>query len=68
MEVRDSAVDAIEARNRCLEAMVQSDDIPTRTSLWRASLRYARLARERGGERDAGELASPSPIAVGRSE
>lgn len=65
---RDGVADAIEARNRCLEAMVQSDDEQTRCSLWRASLRYAQLAREKGGERVAGDLAAPSPIAVGRSE
>jgi hypothetical protein len=62
---RNGYDDAIEARNNCLRAMSETDCVDTRTSLWRASLRYGQLAREKVGERTAGEMAAPSPFAAG---
>lgn len=42
MEQRDGREDARIARDRCLQAIVESEDFETQRSLWRAALRFNR--------------------------
>lgn len=44
--MEDGRTDAEVARDRCLRAMVESQDLETRRSLWRAALKYDRKNRE----------------------
>lgn len=38
--MEDGRNDALIARDRCLQALVESEDLETRRSLWRAAIRY----------------------------
>lgn len=53
------------ARDRCLVAMIASNDIRTRRSLWRAAIRYNRRAREGDLAEESGDNALLRPRVVG---
>jgi hypothetical protein len=54
--------DAWIARDRCLQALVECEDVETRFALWRAALRYNERCGLAGIDRL--ELVNPRPRAV----